>query len=56
MFGRVGTGKESDELVPALVKFAFPDRPAGDRPRIIGVAAGSYHSLAVSGGFFYSYV
>lgn len=56
MFGRLGTGKESDELVPVQVEFQVPDQAEEDRARIIGVAAGAYHSLAVSGGFFYSYV
>jgi alpha-tubulin suppressor-like RCC1 family protein len=46
MFGRLGTGKESDELVPVLVE--FPNQAEGDRIRIVGVAAGAYHSLAVS--------
>ncbi|EOA20418.1 hypothetical protein CARUB_v10000727mg [Capsella rubella] len=48
MFGRLGTGKESDELVPVRVKFEFPDQVAGDGPRIVGIAAGAYHSLAIS--------
>ncbi|CAB87718.1 putative protein [Arabidopsis thaliana] len=48
MFGRLGTGKESDELVPVLVE--FPNQAEGDRIRIVGVAAGAYHSLAVSDG------
>ncbi|RID73252.1 hypothetical protein BRARA_B00414 [Brassica rapa] len=42
MFGRIGTGRETDELVPARVEF---DSPAA---RIVGIAAGAYHSLAVS--------
>ncbi|CAN8299292.1 unnamed protein product [Cochlearia groenlandica] len=41
MFGRLGNGKESDELVPVRVEFE-------DRARIVGIAAGAYHSLAVS--------
>lgn len=56
MFGRLGTGKESDELVPVRVEFELPDQATVDRTRIVGIAAGAYHSLAVSGGFFYSYV
>ncbi|XP_010453206.1 PREDICTED: ultraviolet-B receptor UVR8-like isoform X1 [Camelina sativa] len=48
MFGRLGTGKESDELVPVRVDFEFPDQVAKDRARIVGIAAGAYHSLAVS--------
>lgn len=56
MFGRLGTGKESDELVPVRVEFEFPNQAEGDRIRIVGIAAGAYHSLAVSGDFFYSYI
>lgn len=48
MFGRIGTGRETDELVPARVEFESPDRSAA---RIVGIAAGAYHSLAVSGCF-----
>ncbi|KAL1202220.1 Ultraviolet-B receptor UVR8 [Cardamine amara subsp. amara] len=48
IFGRLGTGNESDELVPVRVEFEFPDQAARDRARIVGVAAGAYHSLAVS--------
>ncbi|CAN6839070.1 unnamed protein product [Brassica oleracea] len=44
MFGRIGTGRETDALVPARVGFEFPDRSAA---RIVGIAAGAYHSLAV---------
>ncbi|KAF8051523.1 hypothetical protein N665_1712s0006 [Sinapis alba] len=42
MFGRIGTGRETDELVPARVEFKSP------ATRIVGIAAGAYHSLAVS--------
>ncbi|KAF2596300.1 hypothetical protein F2Q68_00007247 [Brassica cretica] len=45
MFGRIGTGRETDELVPARVEFESPDRSAA---RIVGIAAGAYHSLVVS--------
>ncbi|CAA7039770.1 unnamed protein product [Microthlaspi erraticum] len=48
MFGRLGTGKESDELVPVRVEFELPDQATVDRARIVGIAAGAYHSLAVS--------
>ncbi|KAF2596301.1 hypothetical protein F2Q68_00007246 [Brassica cretica] len=48
MFGRIGTGRETDELVPARVEFEFPNPSAA---RIVGIAAGAYHSLAVSGCF-----
>ncbi|KAJ4911908.1 Regulator of chromosome condensation (RCC1) family protein [Raphanus sativus] len=43
MFGRIGTGRESDELVPARVEFESPAAA-----RIVGIAAGAYHSLALS--------
>lgn len=49
MFGRIGTGRESDELVPARVEFESP------APRIVGIAAGAYHSLALS-GYFSSFI
>ncbi|CAH8319801.1 unnamed protein product [Eruca vesicaria subsp. sativa] len=45
MFGRIGTGGETDELVPARVEFDSSDRTAA---RIVGIASGAYHSLAVS--------
>lgn len=50
MFGRLGTGSEADELIPALVKFEL-NKNGGqiDKVKIVGIAAGSYHSLALAG-------
>lgn len=49
MFGRLGTGFESDELFPVRVKFKDP-KPE-KRLKFVGVAAGAYHSLALAGQF-----
>lgn len=46
-FGRLGTGKESDELYPVQVEFDSAKRRGGERPKFIGVSAGAYHSLAL---------
>lgn len=51
MFGRLGTGKESDELFPVQVKFDFPGEPERGRLNIVGIAAGAYHSVALAGSF-----
>ncbi|GMI95029.1 hypothetical protein like AT5G11580 [Hibiscus trionum] len=42
MFGRLGTGSESDELSPVRVKFQDSEL------KFIAVAAGAYHSLALA--------
>ncbi|KAJ3672101.1 hypothetical protein LUZ60_006822 [Juncus effusus] len=57
MFGRLGTGKESDELAPVPVSFdlnetgnpnpGFGDPGQSNPPKFVGIAAGSYHSLAL---------
>ncbi|CAI0409601.1 unnamed protein product [Linum tenue] len=46
MFGRLGTGSEQDEPFPVPVKF----EPSGDQPpiKLVGIAAGAYHSLALA--------
>ncbi|KAK3161817.1 hypothetical protein QOZ80_1BG0081910 [Eleusine coracana subsp. coracana] len=44
MFGRLGTGREDDELVPTAVAPVVSGRP---RPRLVAVTAGAYHSLAL---------
>ncbi|PWA42607.1 Regulator of chromosome condensation 1/beta-lactamase-inhibitor protein II [Artemisia annua] len=44
-FGRLGTGSEHDRLSPVKLGFGSGD----DRVKIVGVAAGAYHSLALSG-------
>lgn len=50
MFGRLGTGSEADELIPTRVKFEL-DKNGGEigEVKIVGIAAGSYHSLALAG-------
>ncbi|KAL1833223.1 hypothetical protein ACET3Z_002874 [Daucus carota] len=42
MFGRLGTGSEEDKLIPTRVNFEL------DKVKIVGIAAGSYHSLALA--------
>ncbi|KAM1365013.1 hypothetical protein ACFX13_044082 [Malus domestica] len=51
MFGRLGTGSESDELAPVRIKFNDPRSEEGARLKFVGVAAGAYHSLALAGQF-----
>ncbi|KAM0004603.1 putative regulator of chromosome condensation 1/beta-lactamase-inhibitor protein II [Helianthus debilis subsp. tardiflorus] len=46
-FGRLGTGSELDRLFPAKVEFIFNSR-SDETVKIVGVSAGSYHSLALS--------
>nr|GLL17080.1 ultraviolet-B receptor UVR8 [Ipomoea trifida]GMC51228.1 ultraviolet-B receptor UVR8 [Ipomoea batatas] len=42
MFGRLGTGSEFDQLFPVRVEF-------GSAPvKIVAIAAGAYHSLALA--------
>ncbi|XP_004291175.1 PREDICTED: E3 ubiquitin-protein ligase HERC2-like [Fragaria vesca subsp. vesca] len=43
MFGRLGTGSESDQLFPVRVKLK-PEK----KHKFVGVAAGAYHSLALA--------
>lgn len=42
ILGRLGIGSEEDELFPVQVKF-------DDTVKIVGIAAGAYHSLALAG-------
>lgn len=49
-FGRLGTGSELDQLFPAKVKFDSMDKRT--EVKIVGVSAGAYHSLALSGKFY----
>ena len=42
MLGRLGRDSEQDELFPVQVKFE-------DSVKIVGIAAGAYHSLALAG-------
>lgn len=54
MFGRLGLGSEKDELFPVQVKFENPNG-APDTVKIVAIAAGAYHSLALSGSLNTSY-
>ncbi|CAM8955557.1 unnamed protein product [Rhodiola kirilowii] len=47
-FGRLGTRKESDELVPVQVEFGFAPNSEGKKVKLVGIAAGAYHSLALA--------
>lgn len=42
-FGRLGCGSESDQLLPTRIRF-FQE----NKLRIVGIAAGAYHSLALA--------
>ncbi|XP_031737283.1 ultraviolet-B receptor UVR8 isoform X2 [Cucumis sativus] len=44
MFGRLGTGAESDELFPVRVKLGSGE----ENLKVVAIAAGSYHSLALT--------
>jgi Regulator of chromosome condensation (RCC1) repeat len=66
MFGRLGTGKEADELIPVNVSFTHSSQSSanlypqfGDtkNPKFVEIAAGAYHSLALTGKeyFFWLY-
>ena len=46
MFGRLGHASEKDELLPVQVEFRNPN---GDTVKIVAIAAGAYHSLALAG-------
>ncbi|XP_051151323.1 ultraviolet-B receptor UVR8 [Andrographis paniculata] len=47
-FGRLGTGSEADRLSPARIYFYAPDDEREDKVKIVGIAAGAYHSLALA--------
>lgn len=48
-FGRLGNASESDQNLPVKVKLDTQfDKP----PNFVAVAAGAYHSLALSGNTF----
>lgn len=58
MFGRLGTGKEADELIPVKVSFRhsskrsanlYPQIGEQSQPKFVEIAAGAYHSLALAG-------
>ncbi|XP_021819301.1 ultraviolet-B receptor UVR8 [Prunus avium] len=48
MFGRLGSGAEADEFFPVRIKFNDPRSAEERRLKLVGVAAGSYHSLALA--------
>jgi len=48
MFGRLGNGSQKDELSPKKLNFGNPNGTQ-DSVKIVGIAAGSYHSLALAG-------
>ncbi|KAG8657288.1 ultraviolet-B receptor UVR8 [Manihot esculenta] len=48
MFGRLGTGSESDELFPVRVNFDTSNESEEKRLKFVGIAAGSYHSMALA--------
>ncbi|XP_031374584.1 ultraviolet-B receptor UVR8 [Punica granatum] len=45
MFGRLGNGSENDKPIPVQVDFGFSEEK---RLKFVGIAAGSYHSLALA--------
>ncbi|XP_050880850.1 ultraviolet-B receptor UVR8 isoform X2 [Lathyrus oleraceus] len=47
MFGRLGLGSQKDEFFPVKVNFENPSG-SGDCVKIVGIAAGAYHSLALA--------
>ncbi|XP_058785195.1 ultraviolet-B receptor UVR8-like [Vicia villosa] len=47
MFGRLGLGSQNDELFPVKIKFENPSG-SSDCVKIVGIAAGAYHSLALA--------
>lgn len=47
--GRLGTGSEEDRHFPVRVTFFGPDDEREEKLKIVAVAAGSYHSLALAG-------
>ncbi|KAK6163599.1 hypothetical protein DH2020_000463 [Rehmannia glutinosa] len=48
-FGRLGTGSEEDRHLPVRVSFFGSDDEREDELKIVGIAAGAYHSLALAG-------
>ncbi|WJX35806.1 hypothetical protein P8452_23754 [Trifolium repens] len=49
MFGRLGLGSEKDELLPVKLNFENPNgNGTEDSVKIVGIAAGAYHSLALA--------
>ncbi|XP_057738312.1 ultraviolet-B receptor UVR8 isoform X1 [Arachis stenosperma] len=48
MFGRLGHGSEKDELLPVQVKFQNPNGGEAETPKIVAIASGAYHNLALA--------
>ncbi|XP_044463039.1 ultraviolet-B receptor UVR8 [Mangifera indica] len=48
MFGRLGTGSESDEPCPVRVNFDISGQSESKKLKIVGIAAGAYHSVALA--------
>ena len=48
-FGRLGTGSEEDRNLPVLVKFFGSGDEREEKLKIVAIAAGAYHSLALAG-------
>lgn len=57
-FGRLGTGSEDDQLFPVPLDFFDSVSNGGavgeNRLKIMGIAAGAYHSLALAGSLLFS--
>ncbi|KAK6161879.1 hypothetical protein DH2020_001720 [Rehmannia glutinosa] len=49
-FGRLGTDSEEDRHLPVRVSFFGSDDGREDELKIVGIAAGAYHSLALADG------
>lgn len=55
-FGRLGTGSEEDVFFPVRIAFGSSNGSESERLKFVGIAAGSYHSLALSDdGFVWSW-
>jgi hypothetical protein len=56
MFGRLGLGSEKDELLPVKLNFENPNgNGTEDSVKIVGIAAGAYHSLALAGSLMFCF-
>uniref|UniRef100_A0A0D6R6F2 Regulator of chromosome condensation 1/beta-lactamase-inhibitor protein II n=1 Tax=Araucaria cunninghamii TaxID=56994 RepID=A0A0D6R6F2_ARACU len=49
LFGRLGTGNDSDELIPLKIPIKRLKQEDQLDVKIVGIAAGAYHNLALSG-------
>ncbi|WVY91708.1 hypothetical protein V8G54_037222, partial [Vigna mungo] len=52
ILGRLGGGSERDDHLPLQVRFGSEEY----RLRIVGIAAGAYHSLALAGSIFFLFL